>query len=120
MIWTPLPSSVQMNHALEPADITARAASQMSTAKRIVRISWCQCGQRLPHAERDPLGVALIAERDRLLEVLPERTEAVGEGLDAVLAGLGIGEHPEQPREGDQRLVLDDVEAVGADRVGRR
>ena len=105
------------DHPLEPADITVAGRLPDVDGKAHHQDLVAPGGQGLPGANRDALGIGLVVERDLLGEVAAERTEAIGEGLDAVAAGLGIGEHPEQPREGRERLVSHDAEAAGADRA---
>ena len=105
------------NQLPEQVDIAALAASQMSIARRIVRISWCQSASDSPMPSGTPLALRWSSSGIGFSTVLPSGPNRSAKALMPSRAGLGIGKHPEQPRKGDQRLVLDDVEADGADRV---
>ena len=85
------------DHSLEPADVTVAGRLPDVDGKAHHQDLVVPGGQGLPGANRGTLGVGLVIERDLLGDIAAERTEAIGERLDAVVAGLGIGEDPEQP-----------------------
>ena len=80
---------------IEPADITIAGSLPDLDATAHHQDLFLPGGQGLPGAKRHTFGVRLVVERDLLGNIRAEGAEAIGEALDAVLAGLGIGENPE-------------------------
>ena len=108
------------DYSLESIDITVAGRLPDVDGKAHHQDLIAPGGYGLPKTHRGALGIRLVIERDLLGDIAAERAEAIGECFDAVVAGLGLGKDPEQPRELRQWQILPDAKARRRRSDGRR